>query len=260
MLWDTAQRPWSLPSGPWMMKQRWHEVLFAHWYFPPDALRRLVPPQLQFDTFDGKAWIGLVAFRMSGIRLRGLPPVPWLSRFPELNLRTYVKVGDRAGVYFLSLDGDSRLGVALARRWFHVPYYRAVISLYRQGDTVHYTSRRRHRRAPEARFSCSYAPLGESGWVEPGTFEHWLVERYCLFAVDPRGRIVSGEIHHSPWEIQAARVQVRENTMGAAVGLELGQPEHVVFSRMQEAVFWLPRPVKSQSAAAGGRDETDQRH
>lgn len=243
MLWDTTQRPWPLPSGPWMMKQRWHEVLFAHWSFPPDALRRLVPPQLQLDTFDGKAWVGLVSFRMSGIRLRGLPSMPWLSHFPELNLRTYVKVGDRAGVHFLSLDGDSRLAVVLARRWFHVPYYRAKISLYRQGDTVHCTCRRRHRRAPQARFKGSYAPLGESGRVEPGTFEHWLVERYCLFAVDPRGRTVSGEIHHSPWEIQEARLQAGENTMGAAVGLELRRPEHVVFSRMQEAVFWPPRLV-----------------
>ena len=232
------------------MKQRWHDVLFAHWSLPPVRLRGLVPPQMELDTFDGKAWVGLVAFRMSGIRLRGLPPVPRLSSFPELNLRTYVRVGDRAGVHFLSLDGDSRLGVTVARRWFRVPYYRAKASLDRQDDAIHYTCRRQHKGAPAVRFKGSYAPVGDIRRVEAGTLAHWLVERYCLFTLDARGRIIVGEIHHPPWEVREARLQARENTMGAGVGLELAAtPEHVVFSPEQEAVFWPPRPVQSEGSA-----------
>ena len=242
MLGDTAARPWPLPSGPWVMKQRWHDLLFAHWSFAPETLRALVPPQLHLDTFDGRAWVGLVPFRMSGIRLRGLPALPWISAFPELNLRTYVKVGDRAGVHFLSLDGDSRLGVAVARRWFHAPYYRAKMSLQKQGDTVHYASRRRPCNAPSATFKGSYAPVGDEHQPQPGTLEHWLVERYCMFTVDPHGRTVSGEIHHPPWKLRTARLQVRENTLGAGFDLELRtQPEHVAFSDVQEAIFWRPQ-------------------
>lgn len=223
------------------MKQRWHDVLFAHWPLAPETLRPLVPRQLELDTFDGCAWVGLVPFRMAGIRLRGMPPLPWLSAFPEVNLRTYVRVGDRSGVHFLSLDGDSRLGVAVARRWFHVPYYRARMSLSKQGDTIHYKSRRCHKRAPSAAFRASYAPIGDSAVPGTGTLEHWLVERYRLFAVDERGQVVRGEIQHPPWELTGARLQARENTMGAAVGLDLrAPPEHLVFSRRQEAGFRAP--------------------
>ena len=244
MLTETTQRPWPLPSGRWVLKQNWHDVLFAHWSLSPDEIRPFVPPQLPLDTLNGRAWVGLVPFRMTGIRLRGMPALPWVSSFPEMNLRTYVRLGDRSGVHFLSLDGDSRLGVAVARRWFRVPYYRAKMRLYRQGETIHFWSRRQHKGAPSAVFKGSYAPTGDPFRPGPGTLEHWLVERYCLFSVDPRGRILLGEIHHPPWELRKARMQASENTVGAGVGLDLNRPpEHLAYSGDQQAVFWPPRPV-----------------
>lgn len=228
--------------GQWVMKQEWHDVLFAHWAIAQETLRPLVPPQLELDTFEGRAWVGLVPFRMSGIRLRGMPALPWVSAFPEVNLRTYVRVGDRAGVYFLSLDGDSRPAVAVARRWFHLPYYRAKMGFSKQDDTIHYKSRRHHRGAPSVAFRASYAPTGAQAVPAEGSLEQWLVERYRLFTVDPRGRVVRGEIEHPPWELSSARLQARENTMGAGVGLDLrAPPEHMVYSLRQEALFQAPK-------------------
>ena len=90
-----AHRPWSLPSGPWVMAQQWLDLLFAHWPIPVETMRALVPAQLPLDTWDGSAWVGVVPFRMAGVRPRLTPAVPWLSAFPELNVRTYVKVRDR---------------------------------------------------------------------------------------------------------------------------------------------------------------------
>lgn len=224
------------------MRQEWHDVLFAHWALAPESLRPLVPGQLELDTFDGRAWVGLVPFWMSGVRLRGTPALPWVSAFPELNLRTYVRVGDRSGVHFLSLDGDSRPAVAVARRWFHLPYYRAKMGFSRQDDTIHYKSRRSHRGAPAVAFRASYAPVGDSEVPANGSLERWLVERYRLFAVDSRGRVVRAEVQHPPWELSNARLQARENTMGAGFGLELrAPPDHLVFSRKQEALFEAPK-------------------
>src|SRR6266704_6531932 len=116
-----AHRPWPLPVGPWVMAQRWHDLLFAHWPVPAGELQHLIPTPLTIDTFDGQAWLAVVPFRMSGVRLRGTPAVPWLSAFPELNVRTYVKCEGRPGVWFFSLDAGNPLAVAIARAWFHLP-------------------------------------------------------------------------------------------------------------------------------------------
>src|SRR5690606_20213232 len=105
---DVAHRPWPPPAAPWVMAQRWQDLLFAHWPLPPAVLSALLPPALELDVYSGQGWLGVVPFRMSGVRLRLLPAVPWLSAFPELNVRTYVRLRDRGvekrGVYFFSLD------------------------------------------------------------------------------------------------------------------------------------------------------------
>src|SRR5690349_6710130 len=118
-------RPWPVPSRPWIMAQNWHELLFAHWRVPVEAVRPLVPQGLEIDLFAGDAWLSVVPFRMSGVRLRGTPALPWLSSFPELNVRTYVCAEGRPGVWFFSLDAASRLAVGVARAWFHLPYFNA---------------------------------------------------------------------------------------------------------------------------------------
>src|SRR5580700_1193759 len=137
-----AHRPWPLPLGSWVMKQTWHHLPFAHWPLPAERMRPLVPAQLDLDTFDGQCWVAVVPFRMSGIRGRGLPPLPGLSRFPELNVRTYVTYGGKPGVYFFSLDAASRAAVWAARRFYHLPYYHARMETTREGNDVAYHSLR----------------------------------------------------------------------------------------------------------------------
>src|SRR5580704_18232680 len=124
-------RPYALPKRPWTMMQRWNDLLFAHWPIPAAKLEPLLPGGLQVDTFDQSAWVGVVPFWMDRIRLRGMPRIPGASRFPELNLRTYVRERhtNMAGVYFFSLDAANPAAVAVARTFFKLPYYWAHMSI-----------------------------------------------------------------------------------------------------------------------------------
>jgi uncharacterized protein YqjF (DUF2071 family) len=222
-----------------MMAQTWHNLLFAHWSLPPGALRLLIPKALELDTFDGKAWLGVVPFRMSGVRLRGTPSLPWISAFPELNVRTYVSLDGKPGVYFFSLDAGNSLAVAAARVWFHLPYFNANMNLSSRGDEVHYFSQRTHRRVPAAEFAGSYRPVSDVFAAEQGTLEHWLTERYCLYAVASRQRIYRGEIHHAPWPLQRAEADIQENTMALAHDIALPATGAVLhYAHKLEVVVW----------------------
>ena len=244
----TAHRPWSLPTTPWVMAQSWHDLLFAHWPLPVMTLRAHVPPQVALDTFDGQAWVGVVPFRMSGVRPRLMPSVPWFSAFPELNVRTYVKARDpanpRPGVYFFSLEAANPIAVAIARRWFSLPYYNAQMRLHDDGTTIHYQSKRTHRGAPAAEFVGAYAPTGAVFSSQPGTLAAWLTERYCLYTVSRTGELCIGEIHHLPWPLQPATAEIMVNTMAAASGIALPrQPPLLHFARRLDVVVWPPRKV-----------------
>ena len=133
---DVGHRPWPLPVQPWIMKQSWHDLLFAHWPVPVDAMRARVPPGLEIDTFDGAAWLGVIPFHMTNVAPRAVPALPWVSAFPELNVRTYVTCEGKAGVYFFSLDAANPLAVAVARAMFHLPYYPADMDVAAQGSRI----------------------------------------------------------------------------------------------------------------------------
>jgi len=158
---QTAHRPWSLPTGPWIMAQSWHDLLFAHWPIDAALLRPHIPAALQIDSFEGQAWIAVVPFRMSGVRLRWTPAFPWLSAFPEMNVRTYVSAGGKPGVWFFSLDARNPLAVAIARAWFHLPYFRAQMNCEERDGWIHYRSERRHPGAAAGIFEGKYRPAGE---------------------------------------------------------------------------------------------------
>jgi uncharacterized protein YqjF (DUF2071 family) len=244
MMDQVSHRPWPLPRSPWVMAQTWHDLLFAHWPMPAHTLRREVPPRLELDTFDGQAWLAVTPFRMTGVRPRLLPLLPGLSAFPELNVRTYVTDGQKRGVWFFSLDAGNRAAVELARRWFHLPYFHARMSLEHKGDGVFYESRRIHRGAPAAEFRASYRPIGEVIRATSGSLEHWLTERYCLYAMDERQRLFRAEIHHVPWPLQLAAVEIEINTMAAGHGFVLaGGPSLAHFSRRLDVRVWQPRRV-----------------
>ena len=239
----TAHRPWPIPHAPWVMAQAWHDLLFAHWPLPAEGFAARIPPPLELDTFNGRAWLGVVPFRMSGVRLRGTPAVPGLSAFPELNVRTYVRFEDRPGVLFLSLDAANAIAVAIARAWFHLPYFRARMACRRTGDDVVYEHARAHAGAPAAELSGSYGPRGPVFGARPGTLEHWLCERYRLYAV-LGSRVWRAEIHHAPWPLQDATASFVRNTMAAAHGLELPSAAPLLhFARRQDVVVWNPARI-----------------
>ncbi|MEZ4675632.1 MAG: DUF2071 domain-containing protein [Caldilineaceae bacterium] len=259
LLTATAHRPWPLPAGHWVMVQEWCDLLFAHWPIPIEIIRKLVPSQLSLDTRDGMAWIGVVPFRMQGVRPRLLPALPWLSAFPELNVRTYVKVHDRGrekpGVYFFSLEAANPLAVAIARSRFKLPYFNAQMKLIDDAQQLHYTSRRTHRFAPAAEFVGTYGPTGPIYQSKPDTLEAWLTERYALYTTglshngqavvgDPNP-IYIGEIHHVRWPLQPAQVEIQVNSMATANGIDLpAQPPILHFARHIEVVVWPLRKVE----------------
>lgn len=239
LAYEIAHRPWPLPSARQVMAQVWHDLLFAHWPVPADRLRARIPESLELDTFEGRAWLGVVPFRMTGVRLRWTPPLPGLSAFPELNVRTYVRHRDRPGVWFFSLDATNAFAVAAARAWFHLPYFRARMSCEREGEVICYGHERTHTGAPPARFAGRYAPTGPVFRAERGTLEHWLAERYCLYAASADGTLRRADIHHAPWALQAATATIETNTMAAAHGLELPpEPPVLHFARRQDVVVW----------------------
>ena len=235
---DDAHRPWHAPASPWVMRQKWHDLLFMHWPVAVQDLRPLIPRELELETFDGTAWVGVVPFHMSGIRLRGLPPIPGLSAFPELNVRTYVRSGTKPGVWFFGLEAASALAVSAARRWFHLPYFRARMAFENSDGTIFYKSHRTHRGAPRVDFRAKYRPTGEVFRAQRGTLEYFLTERYCLYAA-AGPRIFRGEIDHLPWPLQPAEVEVENNTMAASHGITLRNAKPLLhFARYQDVKIW----------------------
>jgi len=226
------------------MKQTWHDLLFAHWPAPPEKIRPLVPLELELDLFDGSCWIGVVPFRMSGVRARWLPTLPALSRFPELNLRTYVNCGDKPGVYFFSLDAANRAAVWAARKFFHLPYFDAAMSSQDNDGTIHYSSRR-SRAVADLR--ASYRPTSPEQPFERWSLERWLTERYCLYAVHDES-VYRCEIHHQKWPLQDAEAEFESNTVASAAGIELsGTASSLLFARRLEVLIWPLRRAAETS-------------
>jgi hypothetical protein len=225
------------------MAQRWNDLLFAHWPLPPEPLRRALPPQLPLDTRDGAAWIGVVPFYLSRLRASWLPALPGLRAFPELNVRTYVTLDGKPGVYFFSLDAGNPAAVAGARL-MSINYYYAWMAIRRRGDLIGYASQRLFPLTRAARFRAAYRPTGSAAPPASGTLAHWLTERYCLYAVDRRGRVGRLEIHHPPWRLQEAEAEIEVNTMTSPIGLALpDRPPLLHFSRRQDMVGWMPEPA-----------------
>jgi len=226
------------------MAQSWHDLVFAHWPIDPALLRPHIPTALQIDIFDAQAWIAVVPFRMSGVRLRATPALPWLSAFPELNVRTYVVADGKPGVWFFSLDAQNPVAVTAARAWFHVPYFRARMKCEDREGSFHYVSERTHRGGPPAALQVNYRPIAEIFEPNPGTLEHFLTERYCLYAADCHDRISRGEIHHQPWQLQIAEATFHQISMTEAANIALPSQNPLLhFARRQDVVVWSPHAV-----------------
>ncbi len=249
-----AHRPGPLPQRPWIMRQRWSDLLFAHWPVPAAEVDRTLPAGLVADTFDGSAWLGVVPFAMDGIRLHGLPSVPGARAFPELNLRTYVRERgtNRAGVFFYSLDAGNPLAVAIARSVFHLPYFWARMGLSYgpepgRSREIAYRSERLFS-AQKATFRARYRGLGQ---LAQGPLEHFLTARYSLYTSTRSGGLLRGDIHHLPWPLERAEAEFERNDLPAAHGFHLpDRPPVLHYSRELLVYVWTLERAGRQTATA----------
>jgi uncharacterized protein YqjF (DUF2071 family) len=223
---------------------RWQNLLFMHWPVRENVLRPLIPSALTLDTFDGSAWLGVVPFRMSGVRPRSLPRVPWLSDFPELNVRTYVTAEGKPGIWFFSLDAHNPIAVRLARATFSLPYFDAKMYYHVAGEEVRYRSVRTHRGASPTEFAARYRPVGNPFESRAETLENFLTERYCLYAADKRGNVRRGDIHHHLWPLQPAEAEIGILAMTQQIGVTLPKSTPILhFSKRLDVLAWLPRQI-----------------
>ena len=222
-----TERPLGRPQG----FQRWRTLLFLHWEVPEAALRALLPPELTIDTFEGRAYVGVVPFTMRDVAPRWAPSVPGISNFHELNVRTYVHHrGKDPGVWFFSLDAAGSLAVLAARAGWDLPYHRASMNLAIDGDEVRYSSRRLWPGPKPANLRVHYRLGDVLGPAAPGTFEHFLAERYVLFARGKKG-IRLGRVHHKPYPLQQATVLECEQSMVTVQGLPQSEaPPHALYA------------------------------
>jgi uncharacterized protein len=233
---DTAHRPWPLPERPWAMGQTWADLLFVHWPVDAAQLRPYVPDGLELDLRDGQAWLGVTPFRLEGLRLRGTVPLPYVSRFLEINVRTYVTRGGRPGIWFLSLDATSNAAVEIARRAYRLPYHHTRASYDERGLFLRWRSSRTDAARPYV-FEASSRAVDAPAPAASGSLEAFLTERYCLYAASG-GDLYRAEIHHPPWPLQTAELDLDLTTM-TPDGIDLpSDPPLAHFSARQDVVLW----------------------
>ena len=233
----TAHRPWPLPDRRWVMGQTWDDLLFLHYRVPAEELRPLVPDGLELQQHSGTAWLGVTPFVITGLRGRGLLPLPLVSSFRELNVRTYVSRDGKPGIWFFSLDASSRVAAEAARRIYRLQYFAAEISLRHRGDEILFDCSRGLGKA----FSAAYRPAGPVFHAEPGSLEHFLTERYCLYA-EHEGELYRADIHHRPWPLQPAHARVDLNTM-PPVTLDPAEGPLRHYSARLDVVIWPLEPA-----------------
>jgi uncharacterized protein YqjF (DUF2071 family) len=237
------------PDTPVVMHQNWHHLLFLHWEISPQELQRLIPPELTVDTFEGKAYIGLVPFTLTGVRPILSPPLPWISSFHEINVRTYVHLAGRdPGVWFFNLDASSAIAVAAARAAYKLPYFHSGIEFLASADPIPTIDFSSHRDDPKganpANSRIRYRPMeGIVTHAAPGTIEHFLIERYILYTTDEKHHLHRARVHHQPYPIQRAEVLELEETLVWAAGVRRSeaQPMRHYASEVNVKVYALER-------------------
>lgn len=255
----TSHRPRPLPSGRWALTQRWNDLLFAHWPVPAAAISALLPEWLEVDTFQGSAWLGVVPFWLDRIKIRGVPQVPGVRSFPDLNLRTYVR--DRytgtPGIYCFSLDASNLVAIAVARLFYHLPYYWAEMRLEQQSDREFGFYSRRLLAGRQIVFKARYRGLGptrKTAECRSGTFEYFMTERNCLFSSNRAGQPVRANLHYVPWPLEEAEADIEHNDLPSTIGIKLPDIEPILhYSRRLAVYIW---PTELARPALAGRPVT----
>ncbi|MGP4076208.1 YqjF family protein [Halobacillus sp. K22] len=199
-----------MSPSPWIIHQSWEHLIFMHWPVPEIDLLPFVPNELELDLYNGMAWIAIVPFHMKDIRFRGIPRIPFGNQLLDLNVRTYVTYKGEPGVYFISLDANHSLGVFLARTLFGLPYLNAQVRLDKQGNNLHFSSRRTHPGMPESHFHARFRIFNSFHSFKPGSLMNWLTERYMLWTVHGSS-VFKGPIEHKSWQLQPAESDILIN-------------------------------------------------
>lgn len=237
-------RPWPYPDRSWVIRQDWIHLAFLHWALDPEQLRPLIPAPLRLDTFEGKAYLGLVPFLMDNVRPRFLPCVPGISHFPELNIRTYVIHDGKPGVLFFSLDATSRIAVELGRRFFHLPYVPARMRVDPNGETTRYSSQRHGYTEGENAFAARLHGPGDVYYAKNGSLDHFLTERYCFYAASAAGSMTCGDIAHAPWPLRKGEAQIEQNSLLKQFSIqESTAPDLVHISSGVQVLGWAPQEI-----------------
>ena len=245
----TSRKPRPLPTGHWQMTQRWNDLLFAHWPVAASSIDPLLPEGLQADTFQGSAWLGVVPFWLDRIKIRGVPSIPGVRSFPDLNVRTYVRDEQTGtpGVYFFSLDASNLVAVAVARTFFHLPYHWAEMRLEQRSEREFEFYSRRHWSSRPVVFKARYRGLGPTRRLaegRSGTLEYFLMERSCLFTRNKAGQAERAHLHHFPWPLEEAEAEIERNDLADAIGICLPDEEPVLhYSRRLAVYIWPPELV-----------------
>ncbi len=214
----------------WLMRMNWNDVCFLHWRVAPEVLRPTLASGLELDLYDGSAWLSIVPFRMTEIRRRGVPRLPGFADVPEINVRTYVRAGGSAAVWFYSLDAAGLLAVEGARLLMGLPYFNASIVATMADGAYAYRSERHDRRASAGRFAATWRLSGDAAVAQAGSIEAFLHERYEL-AVSRGGRLFAARVMHAPWRFHPIDVTIVENTLASIPGLVLtGRPDYAFFA------------------------------
>jgi len=230
------------PDGRVVMRPQWNDLLFLHWDFSPEHVAPLLPDGLELDLFDGRAYVGLVPFEMANVIPRFVPDLGRLgyfySRFPELNVRTYVLRDGVPGVWFFSLDAASSLATATARLWFKLPYFKARMRMKRNANRFDFWSKRLWPTPTNALCHAKWEICGEERAAHPDSLEEFLVERYVLYS-QRGGQLFRGRVYHEPYALQSARVSMLRETNLQAAGFSRPDSEpHVLYSRGVSVEVW----------------------
>ncbi len=234
---ETGHRPWPLPDDDWVLAQTLDDVLLAHWPVSERALRPLVPRALELERHGGSCWLSVVAFHVSALRLRGTLPLPLLSSFHEVNVRTYVRRRGKPGIWLFSLDVSSVAAAEAARLAFNLPFHRARIRLDRAGDWLTVSCARGEGKA----FTARGVARGRPFRPRPGTLEHFLAERYCLYTAGLS--LHRAEIHHAPWELRRAEGRVELATL-APENLRLAGEPILHLAARTDVLLWPLEPAE----------------